>query len=143
MIAAAPPLTLSSHLHQRITLHARRAMPREAAGLVIGTADGIACETVPLTNLVPGTSGFVADPYEQFCALRRIATNGLSLLAIYHSHPGGALTPSVLDVEYGRRWSCSQLVVAVARPDIPDGTCQAFRFDDDCVLPAAVIITEY
>jgi proteasome lid subunit RPN8/RPN11 len=117
-------------------------MPREAIGLVGGTIGGVARDIVPLTNLVSGTGAFLADPYEQFCALRCFKADGLELLGIYHSHPGGALDLSSLDAEYGRRWDCAHIVVAVGRPDVRDGECRAFRFGNTGAARAVQLVIE-
>jgi len=140
---ASTALVLPRSLHRRITGHARSTWPREAVGLVGGVAAGVAQEVIALTNLATGSGRFFADPYEQFCALRRFEAEGLQPLAIYHSHPAGALEPSALDVDHGRRWQCLHLIVAVGRPDLPDGTCRAFHIaEDGAVHPARVLIAD-
>jgi len=40
----------------------------------------------------------MADPEEQYRAMKEIADSGESLLAIYHSHPWGPAYPSKRDV---------------------------------------------
>jgi len=122
-------LSLSRALHGELVARVRAALPREAVGLLGGRPDGVATLVVPLANLVTGDRGFLADPYDQFRALRRLEREGLALLAIYHSHPGGSLQPSPVDVRYAARWSCAHLVVAVGRTDLPDGACRAFAVE--------------
>ncbi len=124
------PLVLSGPLHAEIVRHARESLPREAVGLIGGTAAGGAKTVVPLANIAPGNGFFLADPYEQYRAFRRLESQGLVLLAIYHSHPGGCVDPSPLDLRFAERWDCAHLVVAVETSGLPDGTCRAFRRSD-------------
>jgi proteasome lid subunit RPN8/RPN11 len=119
-------LTLSDRLYGEILSHARDSLPREAVGLIGGTPDGVARAVISLSNLASGSLAFLADPYDQFLALRWLRSERLHLLSIYHSHPGGGVEPSPLDIEFAAKWSCAHLVVAVGRGGAPDGTCRAF-----------------
>lgn len=82
---------------------------------------------MPLTNVAPDNRSFLADPYDQFVALRDIESQQLTLLAIYHSHPRGGIVLSDLDAEYARQWDCAHLVVTVGGSGMSDGGCRAFR----------------
>lgn len=68
---------------------------------------------LPLPNISNDRYCFLADPFEQYKALRHIQERGLKLLAIYHSHPGGGQLPSAADFQYAQAWHCWNLVLAV------------------------------
>jgi proteasome lid subunit RPN8/RPN11 len=106
-------LILSGHLRDQILSHARKSQPNEAVGLLGGNSDGRVTLALPLPNIAVENKRFVADPFEQFSALRRLKSEDLQLLAIYHSHPDGGVDPSEEDLEYAKRWSsCAHLIVA-------------------------------
>jgi [CysO sulfur-carrier protein]-S-L-cysteine hydrolase len=105
-------LIISGELRRQILSHARGSRPQEAVGLLGGTREGWVRRALPLPNLAGGDKRFIADPFAQFCALRRLKSEHLELLAIYHSHPGGGVEPSQEDLEYAKQWSCAHLIVS-------------------------------
>jgi len=107
-------LFLDSRLLTQIFAHARADAPREAVGIVGGTPDGHATRTIPLPNIA-GPQAFLADPVAQYHALRELKRDGLQLIAIYHSHPGGGTNLSVADQVFAARWNCLHLVVVPER----------------------------
>ena len=119
-------IRLSPGLYDQMMQHAQRAAPMEAVGLLGGKENGRASALIPLTN-VAGPKAFLADPFGQFQAERRLAQDGLHLLAIYHSHPGGGVMLSDADKEFARRWPCAQIVIAVDRPDAYPSEIRAYR----------------
>ena len=110
-------ILLPDLLYRQIVRHAQVAAPMEAVGMVGGHANGRAVVVIELPNLA-GPFEFFADPFAQYRAERRLAEAGLTLLAIYHSHPGGGLQLSPADVHFARRWPCAHIVV------VPDATGQ-------------------
>jgi|GEM_PF-2189279 len=110
-------ILLPDLLYRQIVRHAQVAAPMEAVGMVGGHANGRAVVVIELPNLA-GPFEFFADPFAQYRAERRLAEAGLTLLAIYHSHPGGGLQLSSADVHFARRWPCAHIVV------VPDATGQ-------------------
>jgi proteasome lid subunit RPN8/RPN11 len=122
-------LILTGDLYGDLLSHARAARPREAVGLLGGSADGTATRLLPLSNIAPGNKAFVADPFEQFCALRRLQSEMLQLLAIYHSHPDGGTKPSQDDLAFAGLWRCAHLIVALGLSGEAEARLGAFRFD--------------
>ena len=108
-----PPacLLLSQQDWQTILAHARTAEPREAVGLLGGTADGQVTQVAPLPNMA-SRGAFFADPRAQYEAERGFSRLGLIPLAAYHSHPGGTATLSAPDQRLANR-SLLQLVLAI------------------------------
>jgi proteasome lid subunit RPN8/RPN11 len=112
MLKEPPPvLRLSRRAEAEIARHARAALPREAVGL-IGGAAGVGARVFPLPNIA-GERAFLADPYAQYLALKEMRANGLELLAIYHSHPGGGTEPSAGDIGWGAAWDCAHVIMAL------------------------------
>ena len=78
--------------------HIAVCYPEEGCGLVAGTGN-TAVEILPITNQSHSQTHFTMDPLEQLEAFYKIEKKGMSLLAIYHSHPYGPRFPSAHDVE--------------------------------------------
>jgi len=98
----------------------------EAVGFVGGASDGRAKLTIALPNLA-GPRSFLADPYAQFQAERQLRGAGLTLLAIYHSHPGGGTQLSEVDKIFGARKDVLHVVVALNRSHYLGEEIRAFR----------------
>jgi proteasome lid subunit RPN8/RPN11 len=109
-------MELSANLWKQLVRHAREALPYEAIGFLAGR-NGRSTAAIPLPNIAP-RGKFLADPYAQFLAERRIQREGLELLAIYHSHPGGGTQLSPFDIEFAKERACLHVVIALdaARP---------------------------
>jgi len=113
-------IVLSELLYQQIIRHVTQAIPMEAVGIIGGSVDGQARLVIEMPNLA-GPHAFLADPFAQFQAERRLAGEGLGVIAIYHSHPGGGTTLSDADRAGAARWNCAHIVIVPERsPDDAD-----------------------
>jgi len=77
--------------------HVERYVPLESCGLLAGKNDRVE-KVFVVRNQAQSPARFVMDPYEQLKAFDWIESNGLDLLAIFHSHPTGPETASVTDI---------------------------------------------
>lgn len=77
--------------------HVERQAPLEACGLLAGKADQVE-NVIFVRNQAQSPVRFVMDPYEQLRAFDWIDSQGLDLLAIFHSHPGGPEIASQTDI---------------------------------------------
>lgn len=75
----------------------KREAPNEACGYLAGK-DGGARTAIPLTNVDRSPGHFSLDPKEQFAAVRAARGEGLSVLAVYHTHPETPARPSAEDI---------------------------------------------
>lgn len=107
-------IVIPTETYLQIIRHVMQATPREAVGLIGGTTDGYAREVIALPNLA-GPHEFFADPFAQFQAERRFSQEGLSILAIYHSHPDGGTNLSEADKLLGADWNCTHIVIVPER----------------------------
>lgn len=122
-------LVFKADLHRQVLSYALMARPKEAVGLLGGSITGLVGLVLPLTNIAVGNTAFVADPFSQYCALRRLQIEKQQLLAIYHSHPGGGITPSVDDLVYAKRWPCAHVIVSIPTSGESNVRLRAFHFD--------------
>ncbi|MGB7755504.1 MAG: M67 family metallopeptidase [Salinisphaera sp.] len=90
-------LTLPGALGAALLAEARRAPSIEVCGLI---ADGGAPSPAhyPIANRASrAVDRFEMDPAGQIAAFKRMRRHGHTLIAIYHSHPGGEAEPSIHD----------------------------------------------
>lgn len=109
-------LRIAASAHAAMLAHCRREMPREAVGLLSGRGQ-VAERADELPNIAPpphDRRAFLADPYRQFLAERRIAAAGMHPIAVYHSHPEGSAVLSLEDVTALDLRSRMQVVVALS-----------------------------
>lgn len=78
--------------------HVNSHLPLEACGLLAGRKTRVE-KVIGVRNQAQSPVRFVMDPYEQLKAFDWIESNGLDLLAIFHSHPAGPETASATDIE--------------------------------------------
>lgn len=81
--------------------HLLREAPKEGVGLWAGRRE--VERVIPLPNAHPEPwVGYLAEPLALLRALKELEKEGLSLLAIYHSHPQGPALPSSTDIREAR-----------------------------------------
>jgi proteasome lid subunit RPN8/RPN11 len=128
----AEVLTVGPTAFQAMLSHATREEPREAVGMLAGNSPDVASLALPLVNLA-GPGAFLADPYSQYLAEKRISAEELKLLAIYHSHPGGGAHLSETDLEFASLRDIINIVIAP-----PHGDCsldaRAYRVQGEKVI---------
>ncbi len=92
--------------------HARRALPHECCGLLIG--DGALIDrAVPARNLRAAPDRYLIDPADHCAALRVARADGLEVVGAYHSHPTGTLLPSEVDC---REATYPEFIYAIVAP---------------------------
>lgn len=90
---------ISLTVQQLYSIHhfAQQEAPREACGLLAGTA-GVVAMVIPVKNIASGNTRFQMDPRAQLRAMELIEIEKLELLGIFHSHPKGDNQPSSSDI---------------------------------------------
>ncbi len=85
---------------QNIYEHCDSEYPDEACGMLAGK-NGKVERIYRMRNayLKNRTVHYEMDSQEQFQVMKDIRQAGLTMIAIYHSHPGGPAYPSMVDVE--------------------------------------------
>ncbi len=78
--------------------HVAAEAPLEACGLVAGRDDGVSVAVYPIPNALHSPTRYRMDPRAQVRAFFAMEAAGLTLLAIYHSHPQGPPRPSATDL---------------------------------------------
>ena len=118
-------LCLTGVVRRDVIAHAEGVAPAEAVGL-LGGRDGLATAAFPLPNL-GGFRTFLAEPYAQYQAEKAMRLAGLRPLAVYHSHPGGGVHLSALDIAFASNSGLIQVVIAFGRACRSGVEIRAFR----------------
>jgi proteasome lid subunit RPN8/RPN11 len=82
----------------RLLDEARASPDIECCGLLAGR-DGFISAVLPATNARQSATAYEIAPEELFALFRRMRSEGLEHLGIYHSHPKGENVPSPSDLE--------------------------------------------
>lgn len=90
-------LLIDQPQYDEILEHVTSHAPLEACGLLAGKNLQVE-KVIPVRNQAQSPVRFLMDPYEQLQAFEWIDSQGLDLLAIFHSHPAGPETVSATDI---------------------------------------------
>lgn len=105
--------------------------PLEACGLLGGRRSGDHYHVeavIPTRNQLASPVRFQVDPRDQIEAFNHFEEQGIELVAIYHSHPGGPRHPSPADIAQAYYPGTVQLIWF-----IEDGSwnCRGFLISDE------------
>lgn len=90
-------LEISRTVLDAIRSHAAAEAPREACGLLFGTAERIDAAMAAANVAHDPERRFEIDPAALFAAIRAERAGGAKLVGYYHSHPSGRAEPSETD----------------------------------------------
>lgn len=121
-----------------IVLQARAELPNEACGLLAGKGD-LVQKRYGLTNADASPEHFTFLPAEQFAVLRAARSEGLDLIANYHSHPATPARPSEEDIKLAYDPNILYIIVSLASAE---PVVKAFHIRQGLVENVAVEILE-
>ncbi|HLP04957.1 MAG TPA: M67 family metallopeptidase [Paludibacter sp.] len=119
-------IKLPAYIYDGIVAQAYAELPNEACGLLTGKGNEVVKQHI-MTNVDRSNEHFSFDPAEQFQVLRAARSEGLEIVANYHSHPGTPSRPSVEDIRLAYDPDILYLIVSLAA-EIP--VLKAFRIVD-------------
>ncbi len=119
--------TVTPSVYEQMLLAAEVEAPLEACGLLGGTG-GHACHCFRLTNADASAEHYSMLPEEQFAAIKEMRQLGLSMLAIWHSHPESPARMSEEDMRLALTPGVVYLILSLADPAHPD--LKGFRVTD-------------
>jgi proteasome lid subunit RPN8/RPN11 len=126
-------------LHDDIISHARSGFPLEVCGILGGTGDTISA-VFRMINTDASNEHFMMEPREQFSVVKEMRAKGISMLAIYHSHPESPARPSEEDIRLALTPGVSYLIVSLQ--DAAQPVIRSFKIADGVVTPEDVVIGE-
>ena len=124
-------------IHDDIISHARSGFPLEVCGILGGT-DSTVSASYRMTNTDASNEHFMMEPREQFSVVKELRAKGISMLAIYHSHPESPARPSEEDIRLALTPGVSYVIVSLQDADQP--VIRSFRIADGVVTPEDVVL---
>jgi proteasome lid subunit RPN8/RPN11 len=89
---------IEQRIFDRLLAEARANPNIECCGL-LGGREAIISAILPAKNALQSATSYEIAPQELFVLFRRLRSQGLEHLGIYHSHPKGENSPSPLDLQ--------------------------------------------
>ena len=126
-------------IHDDIIGHARSGLPLEVCGILGGT-DNTVSAIYRMTNTDASNEHFMMEPREQFRVVKELRAKGISMLAIYHSHPESPARPSEEDIRLALTPGVSYLIVSLQDANHP--VTRSFKIADGVVTPEEIVIGE-
>ena len=94
-------MIIPQHIIDELIDQAKKDAPNESCGYLLGTSTDegdIVTENYWMENIDHSSEPFSFAPTDQFAALRYARSNGLKILANWHSHPASPSRPSQEDL---------------------------------------------
>lgn len=135
-------ITIAEQDLERMRQDVEARAPEEACGMLAGRfeEDRVwAQETIPTVNALHSPVRYRMDPQEQFEAFNWIESNGLELVAIYHSHPNGPPGPSLTDIAEAYY---PEVVYLIWSRQQSEWQCLGFAIQDREVTPVNIFLSQ-
>ena len=129
-------LRINQEIIDKMVEHGRLEAPIEACGY-LAENDGVVSKHFELTNTDQSPEHYSMDPAEQFATIRDCREQGLTIRAVYHSHPETPARPSVEDIKLAYDPSISYVIVSLAE-SVP--TVKSFIIQKGVVEPESLEI---
>jgi proteasome lid subunit RPN8/RPN11 len=120
-----PMLPISFAIYSEMLAHCRESSPIEACGY-LAAKEGTIVRLFRMTNTDRSREHFSMDPAEQFQALKTMRQAGLSLAAVYHSHPDTPARPSDEDVKLAYDQTIAYVIISLL-PGAEDIKCYTIQ----------------
>ncbi|MBC7961542.1 MAG: M67 family metallopeptidase, partial [Steroidobacteraceae bacterium] len=111
-------LHIPNEIHDDLIAHAMEGFPLEVCGILGGSSDTVSA-IYRMTNTDASNEHFMMDPREQFTVVKDLRAKGISMLAIYHSHPESPARPSDEDIRMALTPGVSHVIISLADPGLP------------------------
>ena len=119
-------LQIPQHIHEDLIMHAKEGYPLEVCGILGGTDESV-LSIYRMTNTDASNEHFMMDPKEQFAVVKDLRAKGLSMLAVYHSHPETPARPSEEDIKLALTPGVSHIIISLA--DSQGADVKSFKID--------------
>ena len=118
-------LAICSTIWDELLRHVDACLPEEACGF-LGGADAMVRLVLPVENADHSRTRFRMDPRAQLEGMARLDEPGVSMLGIYHSHPGGPAGLSATDLAEA---AYPEAALVVVSPTAGGWTAHAFLLE--------------
>ncbi|HEY3491192.1 MAG TPA: M67 family metallopeptidase [Candidatus Deferrimicrobiaceae bacterium] len=117
-------LRIPADILDAIIAHAQEGFPHEVCG-ILGGSEGDVSTIHRMTNTDASAEHFSMDPREQFAVVKALRAEGITMQAIYHSHPETPARPSEEDIQLALTPGVWHVIVSLTDPQAP--VVRAFR----------------
>jgi len=122
-------LKIYQKIVDEIYRHALKEAPLEACGYLAGKKN-IITKNYPMTNIDESRVHFTFDVNEQFRVMRDARSNGLEIIAVYHSHPSSPARLSEEDIRLANDPDIYYIVVSTVRSNLD---MRSFKIKDGVI----------
>lgn len=122
-------LKVPQAVFRAMVAHVTAVSPEEGCGFLAGTGTAVS-RHFPVENKLHSPTVYQMAPDQQLQAMLAAEDAGLTLLAIYHSHPTGPATPSPTDIAQATFPDLAYVIITLQ--DIPP-TMRAFSLRQTAV----------
>jgi proteasome lid subunit RPN8/RPN11 len=106
-------LAIPKHIFDDMLAYCREGYPNEACGILAGRDNEVA-RLYRMRNVEGSPVSYLMDSKEQFHVMKSLRDNGLSMVALFHSHPDSAAFPSAKDVALAFYEDSAYVIVSLA-----------------------------
>jgi proteasome lid subunit RPN8/RPN11 len=106
-------IQIPNAIHDDMIAHAKEGFPLEMCG-ILGGINSTVSVNYRMTNTDASNEHFMMDPKEQFAVIKDLRAKGLSMLALYHSHPETPARPSEEDIRLALTPGVSHVIISLA-----------------------------
>lgn len=128
-------LLIPTNIHDELISHAKEGFPLEVCGILGGIGESVTA-IYRMTNTDASNEHFMMEPKEQFSVVKDLRTKGLTMLAVYHSHPETPARPSEEDIHLALTPGVSHVIISVA--DFLQPVVKSFKIDQGKVTSEAI-----
>jgi len=128
-------LLIPKNIHDELISHAKEGFPLEVCGILGGIGESVSA-VYRMTNTDASNEHFMMEPKEQFAVVKDLRTKGLTMLAVYHSHPETPARPSEEDIQLALTPGVSHLIISVA--DFLQPVVKSFKIDQGKVTSEVI-----
>src|SRR5208282_2307290 len=90
-------ITIPQNIFDDMIAHCREGYPNEACGILAGRGREVS-RLFRMRNVESSPVSYLMDSKEQFEVMKALRDDGLSIVALFHSHTSSAAYPSAKDV---------------------------------------------
>ncbi len=111
-------LIIKRAIYDMMLSHLTADYPDEGCGLLAGE-NGCVSHLYQIENELHSPTLYQMNPTQQLAAMLDAETQGLELLAAYHSHPAGTPEPSATDIAQAYYPELVQVIVSFGEREAP------------------------
>ena len=116
-------------IYQKMVEHARKEFPLECCG-ILGGRDQAVEKAFELQNVDKSSVRYAMAPQEQLKVFEEMETDGMEMVAIYHSHTHTIPFPSETDVKLAFYPEVSSIIISLKEKD---PVVKAFRIGKEAI----------